>query len=49
MTLASTNEAIGGKKHAEKNLFKGEKIPHDPGGHARCKNSITTKCKIFWD
>jgi hypothetical protein len=43
MTLAPTNEAIGRKNHAEKNLYKGKKYIYDLGGHARCRDSSTIK------
>jgi hypothetical protein len=42
MTLASMNEAVRCENHEEKNLCK-EKKHHDPGGHERCKDSITIK------
>jgi hypothetical protein len=43
MTLAPTNDAARCKNHAEK-TFKGKKINHhNPGGHERCKDSITIK------
>ncbi len=43
MTLATMNEAIRHKKHAEKNLYKNKINHHNPGGHERCKDSITIK------
>jgi hypothetical protein len=43
MTLAPTNEAVRRKKHVEKNLCKEKINCHDPGGHERCKDSITIK------
>ncbi len=44
MTLAPTNEAVRCENHAEKNLYKEKKnYRHDPGGHERCKGSITIK------
>ncbi len=44
MTLAPTNEAVRHENHAEKNLYKEKKIDrHNPGGHERCKDSITIK------
>jgi hypothetical protein len=54
MTLASTNEAVRrencAKKtlirktnHAKKNLDTEKNNRHDPGGHERCKDSITIK------
>ncbi len=50
MTLAPTNEAVRRENHAEKNLYKENKINHhDPVGHERCKDSITIKKrKILW-
>jgi hypothetical protein len=42
MTLAPTNEAVRRENHAEK-TFKRKKNHHDPGGHDRCKDSITIK------
>jgi hypothetical protein len=47
MTLAPANEAIGGENHVEKNLSKGKKYRHHPGGHARCKDRITFKSVRF--
>ena len=43
MTLAPTNEAVRCENHAEKNLYKEKMNRHDPGGHKRCKDSITIK------
>jgi hypothetical protein len=43
MTLAPTNEAVRRNNHAKKNLFKEKNNRHDPGGHERCKDSITVK------
>ncbi len=43
MTLASTNEAVRRKNHAKKNLHKEKINRHNPGGHKRCKDSITIK------
>jgi hypothetical protein len=43
MTLATTNEAIRGKNHVEKNLYKEKSYRRDLGGHVRCKDSITIK------
>jgi hypothetical protein len=41
MTLAPTNEAV---KIMRKKTFDKEKINHhNPGGHERCKDSITIK------
>jgi hypothetical protein len=43
MTLGPTNEAVRRENHAEKNLCKEKINCHDPGGHERCKDSITIK------
>jgi hypothetical protein len=43
MTLAPTNEAIRGENHAKKTLIRKKINRHDPGGHGRCKDSITIK------
>ncbi len=43
MTLTPTNEAVGRDNHAEKNFFKEKNNRHDPGGHERCKDSVTIK------
>jgi hypothetical protein len=43
MTVAPTNEAVRSENHAEKNLYKEKNNLHDPGGHERCKDSITIK------
>ncbi len=44
MTLAPTNEAIRCENHAEKKTFTRKKNNcHNPGGHERCKDSITIK------
>jgi hypothetical protein len=44
MTLAPTNEAVRFENHAEKHLYKENKINrHNLGGHERCKDSITIK------
>jgi hypothetical protein len=43
MTLAPTNEAVRCENHAKKNLYKEKINRHDPGGHERCKDSITIK------
>jgi hypothetical protein len=45
MTLTPTNEAVRHENHAEKNLYKGKKYHHDPGGHEGYKDSITSKKK----
>ncbi len=42
-TLVPTNEAIGCENHAITNLIKEKNYHHYPGGHARCKGSITIK------
>ena len=46
MTLAPTNEAVRRENHAEKNLYKEKNNRRDPGGHERCKDSITIKKSI---
>ncbi len=46
MTLAPTNEAVRCENHAEKNLYKEKNNCHDPGGHERCKDSITIKTAL---
>ena len=43
MTLAPTNEAVRRENHAKKNLYMEKNNHHDPGGHERCKDSITIK------
>jgi hypothetical protein len=43
MTLAPTNEAVRRKNHAEKTFKKKKANHHNPGGHKRCKDSITIK------
>ena len=43
MTLAPTNEAVRRENRAEKNLYKEKNNPQYPGGHERCKDSITFK------
>ncbi len=43
MTLAPMNEAVRRENHAEKKLVRKENNRHDPGGHERCKDSITIK------
>ncbi len=48
MTLAPTNEAVRHENHAEKTFIRKKINCHDPGGHERCKDSITIKTrKIF--
>ncbi len=43
MTLDPTNEAVRHENHAEKNLYKEKNNRHNPGGHKKCKDSITIK------
>jgi hypothetical protein len=43
MTLAPTNEAVIRENHAKKTFIKKKINRHDPGGHERCKDSITLK------
>jgi hypothetical protein len=43
MTLGPMNEVVRREKHAEKNHYKEKINRHDPGGHERCKDSITIK------
>jgi hypothetical protein len=43
MTLAPTNEAVRRENHAKKPLSGKKFNLHDPGGHERCKDSITIK------
>ena len=43
MTLAPTNEAVRRENHAEKTFVRKKINRHDPGGHERCKDSITIK------
>jgi hypothetical protein len=43
MTLAPTNEAVRHENHAEKNFIRKKIKRHNPGGHERCKDSITIK------
>ncbi len=43
MTLAPTNEAVRHEDCAEKNLDMEKINHHNPGGHERCKDSITIK------
>ncbi len=42
MTIAPTNEAIGGENDAKNLVIGKKKYCHDPGGHVRCKGSNTT-------
>ncbi len=49
MTLAPTNEAISRENHAENALvIVGKTYLHDPGGHVRCKDSITIYKRKVW-
>ncbi len=41
MTLTPTNEAVRCENHVEKNLIRKQITRHNPGGHERCKDSIT--------
>jgi hypothetical protein len=43
MTLAPTNEAVRRENRAENNLDMEKSNRHYPGGHERCKDSITIK------
>ncbi len=43
MTLTPKNEAVRCKNYAEKNLDTEKNNRHNPGGHERCKDSITIK------
>jgi hypothetical protein len=43
MILAPTNKAVRHENYAKKNLYTEKINPHDPGGHERCKDSITIK------
>jgi hypothetical protein len=43
MTLTPTNDAVRRENHAKKNLQKKKNNRHDPGGHERCKDSISIK------
>jgi hypothetical protein len=43
MTLAPTNETVRRENHAEKTLIRKKINRHNPGGHERCKDSITIK------
>jgi hypothetical protein len=48
MTLAPTNEAVGHQNYVEKTFIMIKINHHDPGGHERCKDSITiNEVKIF--
>jgi hypothetical protein len=37
------NEAIKRENHAKKKFIRKKINGHDPGGHGRCKDSITIK------
>ncbi len=43
MTLAPMNEAVRRENHAEKTFIWKKINGHNPGGHERCKDSITMK------
>ncbi len=43
MTLAPMNEAFRPEIPVGKTLIQKKINHHDPGGHGRCKNSITIK------
>jgi hypothetical protein len=43
MTPAPTNEAVRHKNRVERNFDTEKNNHHDPGGHGRCKDSITIK------
>ena len=43
MALIPTNEAVRRDNHAEKTFVRKKNNRHDPGGHERCKDSITVK------
>jgi hypothetical protein len=46
MTLAPTNEVVRRENHAEKSFIRKKINCHDPGGHERCKDSITIKKSV---
>jgi hypothetical protein len=47
MTLAPMNEAVRRENHTDKKPLEGKKINcHNPGGHERCKDSITIKKSV---
>ncbi len=46
MTLALTNEAVRCENHVKKNLYKGKINHNNPGGHERCKDSITIEKSV---
>jgi hypothetical protein len=43
MTLTPTNEAVRRENHEQKTFIRKKINSHDPGGHERCKDSITIK------
>jgi hypothetical protein len=43
MTLTPTNEAVRRENRAKKTLIQKKIDCHNPGGHERCKDSITIK------
>ncbi len=43
MTLTPMNEAVRHENHAKKNSIRKKNNRHNPGGHERCKDSITIK------
>jgi hypothetical protein len=43
MTLAPTNEAVRCENCVKKTLIRKKINRHNPGGHERCKDSITIK------
>ncbi len=43
MALAPTNEAVRRENRTEKTLIRNKINRHNPGGHERCKDSITIK------
>jgi hypothetical protein len=43
MTLTPMNEAVRHENHAKKKLYKEKINRHNPGGHERCKDSISIK------
>ncbi len=43
ITLAPTNEAVRRENHAKKTFIRKKINRHYPGGHERCKDSITIK------
>jgi hypothetical protein len=43
MTLAPMNEAVRREKSAKKTFIRKKINHHNPGGHEKCKDSITIK------